>query len=264
MRRTGLGGASGSTMAPSVAATAVCAGTTPGGEGKEGRNSSGLDFATSRSMHQAFLSFVLDGLLLTSTEASTCVRRILQTCLRLAALVDRWGGDVLPDLLSEGSVLASSTQGGGQGAEEQQAYEGSEISATLRERSRMIGEVAEVRQNRSWPPADFSDCFAHFLLQALRMHLDEFFAILSRASSMPSSTLPKEETQRGSHARDAQTASITNAAPGTKQQTKTTTNAAARLDADSGARRHLEQLLLVLDYNGYLSARTASHVVTEE
>lgn len=124
---------------------------TAGAPGQE--THAGLDFATSRATHQAFLSYVLDGLLLTNSAASACIWRILQTCLRFAALIEQWGGDVLPELLSEGSVAGE--DGGPAGG----------VQTTLQERTKLVAEVTE----------------------ALRHHIDAFFRLLSDASTSSAS-----------------------------------------------------------------------------
>ncbi|PWN36200.1 uncharacterized protein FA14DRAFT_52771 [Meira miltonrushii] len=110
-----------------------------------------MDFASARSSHQAFLTYVLQGLLLTDQEASVCIWKILHTCRHFAALIDRWGGDVLPDLLSEGSIL------------------GEEKKDALRERIDAIKEVTSILQN----------------------HIDRFFLIISEASAKSSYKLPQ-------------------------------------------------------------------------
>jgi hypothetical protein len=64
-----------------------------------------LDFITLRTCHQRFLAIILESLTLTNANASQTVWDLLQTMQRLASMIERWGGDALPDLLSEGSVM---------------------------------------------------------------------------------------------------------------------------------------------------------------
>lgn len=52
-------------------------------------------------MHARHLSFLREGLLLTESTCTIIIRDILETCKRFAGLVDRWGGDVLPELLMD-------------------------------------------------------------------------------------------------------------------------------------------------------------------
>jgi hypothetical protein len=57
-------------------------------------------------MHTRHLAFLRDGLLLTDLNLAVSVRDIVDTCKRFAGLVDRWGGDGVPEALaSEGEEL---------------------------------------------------------------------------------------------------------------------------------------------------------------
>ncbi|KAH7104927.1 Spc98 family-domain-containing protein [Auriculariales sp. MPI-PUGE-AT-0066] len=63
-----------------------------------------LDFTALRRLHSSFLERIVAGCLLVSPGLSTLVRSICEVCERFVGHVERWGGDVLPDLLAEGSV----------------------------------------------------------------------------------------------------------------------------------------------------------------
>ncbi len=52
-------------------------------------------------MHSRHLSFLREGLLLADRGISVIIREILDTCKRFTGLVERWGGDLLPELLPE-------------------------------------------------------------------------------------------------------------------------------------------------------------------
>lgn len=54
-------------------------------------------------MHSHHLAFLREGLLIADSSTAVLIRDILDTCRRFASLVERWGGDVLPELLVEGS-----------------------------------------------------------------------------------------------------------------------------------------------------------------
>jgi len=54
-----------------------------------------------RQMHARHLSFVREGLLIADLDLAIIIRDILDTCKRFTGLVDRWGGDVLPELLDD-------------------------------------------------------------------------------------------------------------------------------------------------------------------
>lgn len=63
-----------------------------------------LDFTTLRGLHATFLQNLLSGSLLTNPTLTSSIRAILEVIERFAGLVERWGGDVLPALLFEGSI----------------------------------------------------------------------------------------------------------------------------------------------------------------
>jgi gamma-tubulin complex component 4 len=71
-----------------------------------------LDFTTLQNMHSTYLERLLTGCLLTNPMLTATLRPIFELCEQLVAQVERWGGDVLPALLSEGS-LAGGTDGVG-------------------------------------------------------------------------------------------------------------------------------------------------------
>lgn len=54
-----------------------------------------------RQMHSHHLLFLRQGLLIADRSTAIIIRDILDTCRRFTALVERWGGDVLPELLLE-------------------------------------------------------------------------------------------------------------------------------------------------------------------
>ncbi|WVQ96101.1 hypothetical protein IAU59_003203 [Kwoniella sp. CBS 9459] len=94
-----------------------------------------LDFLTLRQIHSRHLSFVREGLLIADISLATIIRDILDICKRFTGLVlDRWGGDVLPHLLDEGS--GSGDHGGGE--------EGKvEIGALVEEREAALSDINE-------------------------------------------------------------------------------------------------------------------------
>lgn len=63
-----------------------------------------LDFTTLRVIHATYLDRLLTGCLLTNLALTSTLRPILDVCERFVAQVERWGGDVLPALLFEGSL----------------------------------------------------------------------------------------------------------------------------------------------------------------
>ncbi|KZV99286.1 hypothetical protein EXIGLDRAFT_640750 [Exidia glandulosa HHB12029] len=65
-----------------------------------------IDFTTLRGLHSTFLERVVAGCLLSTPALSALLRSICEVCERFVGQVERWGGDVLPPLLAEGSVAA--------------------------------------------------------------------------------------------------------------------------------------------------------------
>lgn len=67
-------------------------------------SSTGLDFITLRAIHTTYLDRLLTGCLLTNPTLTSIIRPILDICETFVAQIERWGGDVLPALLFEGSI----------------------------------------------------------------------------------------------------------------------------------------------------------------
>lgn len=88
-----------------------------------------LDFTTLRSMHTTYLERLLTGCLLSNPTLTHIIRMILEVCERFAAQVERWGGDVLPALLFEGSISARDDK----------------VGDMVAERYVIVGEIDEVR-----------------------------------------------------------------------------------------------------------------------
>lgn len=61
-----------------------------------------LDFQTLLGFHTVYLGHITSGLLLDHPPLYTLVKAILDACEGFCSTVDRWGGDVVPDLLVEG------------------------------------------------------------------------------------------------------------------------------------------------------------------
>lgn len=89
-----------------------------------------LDFTTLRAIHTTYLDRLLTGCLLTNSTLTSIIRPILDICERFVAQVERWGGDVLPALLFEGSI-----KGGDDG-----------VGAMVKERWQVVAEINEVRK----------------------------------------------------------------------------------------------------------------------
>lgn len=95
----------------------------------QGSSSSHLDFTTLRTIHTTYLERLLTGCLLTNPALTAILRPIFEVCERFVAQVERWGGDVLPALLFEGSL---------NGGDE-------EVGAMVKKRWGVVAEINEVR-----------------------------------------------------------------------------------------------------------------------
>jgi gamma-tubulin complex component 4 len=63
-----------------------------------------LDFTTLRTIHHEYLERIIVGTLLSNQPLTSLIRTLLQLCDQFVAQIERWGGDVLPELLIEGSI----------------------------------------------------------------------------------------------------------------------------------------------------------------
>ncbi|KAJ7161434.1 gamma-tubulin ring complex protein [Mycena crocata] len=163
-----------------------------------------LDFTSIRAIHSEYLDRLLTGCLLTNPVLTSLLLPIFEVCERFVAQVERWGGDVLPALLFEGSLK--------EGEEE--------VGAMVRERQGVVAEINET-------------------LQEL---LESFYEQLSLSTSQQPFTASGADASKSV----LMNASIAN---------HTTFNA-SKLGVkgiDTGVRRHVERLLLRLDFNGAFS-----------
>ncbi|KAJ7492481.1 gamma-tubulin ring complex protein [Mycena latifolia] len=93
-------------------------------------NAHHLDFTTLRTIHSEYLDRLLTGCLLTNPVLTSLLLPIFEVCERFVAQVERWGGDVLPALLFEGSL---------KGGDE-------EVGAMVKERQGVVAEINETLQ----------------------------------------------------------------------------------------------------------------------
>lgn len=90
--------------------------------------SSQLDFTTLRNIHTTYLERLLTGSLLSNPALTAIIRMILEICERFVAQVERWGGDILPALLFEGSLAAG----------------GDRVGEMVKERHAIVADINEV------------------------------------------------------------------------------------------------------------------------
>lgn len=88
-----------------------------------------LDFSTLRTIHTTYLERLVTGSLLSNVAITSTVRMILEVCERFVAQVERWGGDVLPALLFEGSIATG----------------GDRVGEMVEERRSIVAEINDVR-----------------------------------------------------------------------------------------------------------------------
>ncbi|KAJ7110068.1 gamma-tubulin ring complex protein [Mycena epipterygia] len=161
-----------------------------------------LDFTTLRTIHSEYLDRLLTGCLLTNPVLTALLLPIFEVCERFVAQVERWGGDVLPALLFEGSL---------KGGDE-------EVGAMVKERAGVVAEINET-------------------LQEL---LESFYEQLSLSTSQQPFTATSTDASKSV----LMNASLAN---------HTTFNASKGVKGVDGVRRHVERLLLRLDFNGAFS-----------
>ncbi|KAJ6604795.1 gamma-tubulin ring complex protein [Mycena vulgaris] len=166
-------------------------------------NSHHLDFTTLRTIHSEYLDRLLTGCLLTNPVLTSLLLPIFEVCERFVAQVERWGGDVLPALLFEGSL---------KGGDE-------EVGAMVKERQGVVTEINET-------------------LQEL---LESFYEQLSLSTSQQPFTATSTDASKSV----LMNASLAN---------HTTFNASKGVKGVDGVRRHVERLLLRLDFNGSFSS----------
>ncbi|KAI0652417.1 gamma-tubulin ring complex protein [Trametes meyenii] len=166
-----------------------------------------LDFTTLRSIHTTYLERLLTGSLLANPALTNIIRMILEVCERFAAQVERWGGDVLPALLFEGSLAAGAQK----------------VGDMVAERYAIVDEIDETLQT---------------LLQA-------FYEQLSLSTTLQPFSAAADATKSMLH--------NTSMANTTGFHTFVRARRGKRLEGDEEVRRHVERLLLRLDFNGAFS-----------
>ncbi|WVQ75162.1 hypothetical protein IAR50_004771 [Cryptococcus sp. DSM 104548] len=187
-----------------------------------------LDFLTLRQIHTRHLAFLREALFISDIGIATLTRDILDTCRRFTGLVERWGGDVLPELLMEG-------------------IEGEEVGKMVQERAQAVEEINET----------------------LHDHLTDFFNALLE-TQLPGASDPDRSTTGGggslsrtmrvaqmSRMMSRQTSLTAAAMNNVKKAAKSKVQLEKEekgLEAEAAMARHVEQLLLRLDFNGVLTA----------
>ncbi|EMD41843.1 hypothetical protein CERSUDRAFT_147199 [Gelatoporia subvermispora B] len=169
--------------------------------------SSHLDFTSLRSIHTTYLERLLTGTLLSNPALIAHIRAIFEVCEHFVAQVERWGGDILPSLLGEGSLAAGDDR----------------VGSLVEERWTTVATINE----------------------SLRDLLRSFYEQLSLSTTQ----------QPFSAAVDASKSMLYSASVGnvTGFQTFIRPRRGKGSEGDAEVRRHIERLLLRLDFNGEFS-----------
>ncbi|KAG1885517.1 gamma-tubulin ring complex protein [Suillus subluteus] len=167
-----------------------------------------LDFTTLRNIHTTYLERLLTGCLLTNPALTAILRPIFEVCERFVAQVERWGGDVLPALLFEGSLAPGGDD---------------KVGAMVQERFQVVSEINE----------------------SLHKLLNLFYEQLSLSTSQQPFTATGDASKS-----ILMNASVVNA---TLQRTSIRGKGSKGFEGEGEVRRHVERLLLRLDFNGAFS-----------
>jgi len=166
-----------------------------------------LDFTTLRNIHTTYLERLLTGSLLSNPALTVILRKILEICERFVAQVERWGGDILPALLFEGSL----------------ANGGDRVGEMVKERHAIVADINETLHTLL--SSFYEQLSLSTTQQPFSAATDASKSILYNVSMANSSTFhPLLRPKRG-----------------------------RRLEGDEEVRRHVERLLLRLDFNGGFS-----------
>ncbi|ETW86986.1 hypothetical protein HETIRDRAFT_42244 [Heterobasidion irregulare TC 32-1] len=166
-----------------------------------------LDFSTLRNMHSTYLERLLTGTLLSNTALTAIVRPIFELCEQFVAQVERWGGDILPALLFEGSL----------------AEGGDKVGEMVKERWKIVADINEV---------------FHSLTEA-------FYEQLSLSTS--------QQSLRTDASKSVLLSNTVNTSLFPHLHTSIRMKDGKRFEGDGDVRRHVERLLLRLDFNGKFS-----------
>ncbi|TFK36996.1 Spc98 family-domain-containing protein [Crucibulum laeve] len=175
----------------------------PGSNHSSRNPSSYLDFTTLRSIHVNYLDRLLTGCLLTNEGLTSILLPILEVCERFVAQIERWGGDVLPALLFEGSL--------NQGHEE--------VGAMVQERWLVVADIDE--KLHALLESFYQQLTASTWQKPFSSGLDASKSMFMNGNLVNQTMMNVSRTMKG-------------------------------IDIN-GSERHVERLLLRLDFNGRLS-----------
>jgi gamma-tubulin complex component 4 len=145
-----------------------------------------LDFTTLRVLHAEYLGRLLTSSLLLNAEIAPIVRHIIEVCEGLVAQVERWGGDILPDLLSEGSLAS-------------RGEHSDDVGSLVQARSRIVADINSVRPSVHVP----SQLLCYLDVAAASSRCSPFFERFTTISRRPchNRRLLEARTPRGLYTR---------------------------------------------------------------
>lgn len=179
-----------------------------------------LDFTTLRRLHADYLERLLSGCLLTSAPLTGNLRGIFEICEQFVAQVERWGGDILPGLLSEGTLHDDDTH---------------RVGAMVKERWRIVEDMNNVNIFNTLAE---TNSVLTARPQTLHAHFDDFCDQLSSSTSTQFGTADASRSMTF-------TAHLNNMTELNMSKAGKSMDAAGAADA----RRHVERLLLRFDFN---------------
>lgn len=197
-----------------------------------------LDFTTVQSIHAGYLNRILLSSGLINAELTNTVRQVIDLCERLVAQVERWGGDVLPALLFEGSI-AMRADGDGEA-----------VGSMVRERWTIIAEMNAVCHSELSPLRSVQTDTKQNLQDLLASFYEQLTSSMSQQSQMSGADVSRSMMQ---HNR-----SVVEALSGFQTTFMAGKNGLRKLDNEGDVRRTMERLLLRMDFNsGFSKPRTS-------
>ncbi|OCB86154.1 hypothetical protein A7U60_g6743 [Sanghuangporus baumii] len=187
-----------------------------------GAPSQHLDFTTLRNLHSTYLERLLSASLLTQPALASTIRDIFEVCERFVGQVERWG-DVLPGLLTEGSISEGTS---------------SSVGSLVKERQKIVKEIDQAGSYFARSVKDSSDVMPH--TQNLKSLLEAFYEQLSSTTSQTLTVGDASKTVL----MNATVANVSSSLLRGKRK---------GLERDGETRRHIERLLLRLDFNRMFS-----------
>ena len=183
-----------------------------------------LDFTTLRTIHHDYLERIVVGTLLSNQPLTAIIRSLLQLCDQFVAQIERWGGDVLPELLIEGSITN---------------IEDERVGDMVRERLAAVSRINQASFFSSLLPPFF---FLISRVQTLHDLLQSFYEQLTLSTSQQPFAANADASK--SVLIGMSTANISGFHTFIKRR---------RGKGDGEVRRHVERLLLRLDFSGEFS-----------